>query len=395
MGAVVGALVIPRFPLACELAARPDLQGRPAAVMRDDGTVWASSPAAEMFGVGPDQPLREAVSRCPELVVLEGRPALYRAREEAILDALELTAFAVEPGGEGVAFADVDGLEGCYGSQEALAAALLACAPASLQPRLGIASGKFAALVAARQTGPGGVASVAPGEVERFLAAQPVAMLPVPEEMLRRLRLLGIGTLGALGALPRPALAAQFGPTGAEAWELALGRDRSPLRARRKVERVVEKLVFESPLASREALLVAAEQALGRALRQPAMTGRAIRQAVLRTETERGACWERTVTFKEALAERGRLWTALRTVLTEAQLPGPVSRLEVELAGLVAAQGRQLALPVGRRRLREQLEEALRQLKARYGYCPVGRVVEVEPWSRIPEQRLALIDFDP
>jgi DNA polymerase-4/protein ImuB len=49
---------------------------------------------------------------------------------------------------------------------------------------------------------------------------------------------------------------------------------------------------------------------------------------------------------------------------------------------------------VGRRRLREQLEDALRQLKARYGYCPVGRVVEVEPWSRIPEQRLALIDYD-
>jgi DNA polymerase-4/protein ImuB len=68
--------------------------------------------------------------------------------------------------------------------------------------------------------------------------------------------------------------------------------------------------------------------------------------------------------------------------------------LELELTGLVTAQGRQLALAVGRRRLREQLEDALRQLKARYGYCPVGRVVEVEPWSRIPEQRLALIDYD-
>ena len=41
-----------------------------------------------------------------------------------------------------------------------------------------------------------------------------------------------------------------------------------------------------------------------------------------------------------------------------------------------------------------RLEESLRQLKARYGYCPVGRVVEMEPWSRVPERRLALIDFD-
>ena len=387
--------MIPRFPLACELGARPDLTGRPSAVVREDGSVWACSAAAEMFGVGPEQPLREAMGRCPDLVVFEGRPALYRARSEAILDALEAIAFAVEPGVEGSAFADVDGLEGCYGSREALAAALLACAPAVLQPRLGIAPAKFPALVAARRAAPGGFLNVGEGQLADFLAGQPVGMLPVPEEVLRRLRLLGIETLGALSELPRAALAAQFGPAGALAWELARGEDRSPLQPRRKLERVVEELAFDSPLASREALLVAAEQALGRALRQPLLRGRAIRQAVLRTETERGACWERTVTFKEALAERSRLWTALRSVLAEAQLPGPVGRLEVELTGLVAAEGRQLALPVGRRRLREHLEEALRQLKARYGYCPVGRIVEVEPWSRIPERRLAIIDYDP
>jgi protein ImuB len=369
---VVGALVISRFPLACELAERTDLAGRPAVVARGDGTVWTSSPAAELFGVGPDQPLREAISRCPELAVLEGRPAVYRAQEEAIRGALEFTAFAVEEGLEGVWFVELGGLIGCYGSQEAMASAILDCAPAALSPRLGMAPGKFPALVAARRAPAGRFLDVEAGRVETFLAAQAVDVLPVPEEMIRRLRLLGIETLGALAALRRSALAAQFGPSGAHAWELAHGDDDSPVRPLQRPERVVEDIGFEAPLASR-----------------------AVRQAVLRAETERGAVWERTVTFKEALVERDRLWTALRTVLVEAQLPGPVSRLELELTGLVAAQGRQLALPVGRRRLREQLEEALRHLKARYGYCPVGRVVEVEPWSRIPEQRLALIDFDP
>jgi len=37
----------------------------------------------------------------------------------------------------------------------------------------------------------------------------------------------------------------------------------------------------------------------------------------------------------------------------------------------------------------------VRQLKARYGRSPVAQVVEVEPWSRIPERRHALIDYDP
>jgi DNA polymerase-4/protein ImuB len=89
------------------------------------------------------------------------------------------------------------------------------------------------------------------------------------------------------------------------------------------------------------------------------------------------------------------MWPAFRAVLDEAQFPGPLSELSIELRGLGQAMGQQLALPNARSTMRGRLEEGLRQLKARYGYCPVGRVVEVEPWNRIPERRLALIDFDP
>ena len=66
-----------------------------------------------------------------------------------------------------------------------------------------------------------------------------------------------------------------------------------------------------------------------------------------------------------------------------------------ESCSALDANGQQLALPDARSAMRERLEESLRQLKARYGYCPVGQVVEMEPWSRIPERRLGLIDFDP
>jgi DNA polymerase-4/protein ImuB len=38
---------------------------------------------------------------------------------------------------------------------------------------------------------------------------------------------------------------------------------------------------------------------------------------------------------------------------------------------------------------------AIHQLKHRYGESPLYHVVEVEPWSRIPERRHALISYDP
>jgi DNA polymerase-4/protein ImuB len=167
------------------------------------------------------------------------------------------------------------------------------------------------------------------------------------------------------------------------------------VRPRLKLERVVERVDFETPVANRQSLLVAAEQGLTRILRQPGMADRAARQLRVRATTERETYWERSFNFKEAMSERDRLWIVLRATLDEAQLPGPVSRLRLELVGLVPLSGRQISLPLMRRRVQEHLEEALRQLKVNYGYCPVGRIVEVEPWSRVPERRLALIDFDP
>ena len=85
----------------------------------------------------------------------------------------------------------------------------------------------------------------------------------------------------------------------------------------------------------------------------------------------------------------------LRCTLEASLPPRPVEEMEVTLSGLTGETGKQEGLFVAKGRRRAQLEEALRQLKARFGQSPVYHIVEVEPWSRIPERRLALIDYDP
>ena len=42
-----------------------------------------------------------------------------------------------------------------------------------------------------------------------------------------------------------------------------------------------------------------------------------------------------------------------------------------------------------------RLRDAIKELKLRLGHSPLYRVVEVDPWSRIPERRHALLSFDP
>ena len=41
------------------------------------------------------------------------------------------------------------------------------------------------------------------------------------------------------------------------------------------------------------------------------------------------------------------------------------------------------------------LRDAVKELRLRLGHSPLYRVVEVDPWSRIPERRHALLRFEP
>jgi len=62
---------------------------------------------------------------------------------------------------------------------------------------------------------------------------------------------------------------------------------------------------------------------------------------------------------------------------------------------LTRSEGRQLALvrPEGEE-LQTRLQEGLRQVRASAGSGAVATVVEVAPWSRIPEQRSLLVPRD-
>ena len=391
----VACLVIPRFPLACELAERPHLRGLPLALGGGDGgpRVLAASPEALRFGVRSGATLREAIALCPALVVLEPRPARYDVIWEDVSAALQRVSPIVQREQPGAAYIDLTGLDRLYG--DSLPPMLLDCAPIALEPRLGIAPGKFAALAAASAAGPGDAITIAAEEVTSFLAPRPIDLLPLDDETLRRMRLLGIDTLRALAALPSQAVQAQFGRAGTTAWGLARGVDGRPVLPDPYVERIIEALDFGPPLVSREAVLIALQTLLTRSLRQPRVQHRFVRAVAVSAVTERDRRWHRLLTLKEPTGDRDRIWLALRTIIDYADLPGAIATLRLELSGLTGEGGKQVQLFRERARRQEELEEMLRQLKARYGHCPVGRVVEVEPWSRVPERRMALVDFDP
>ncbi|HEU4759931.1 MAG TPA: DNA polymerase Y family protein, partial [Dehalococcoidia bacterium] len=205
--------------------------------------------------------------------------------------------------------------------------------------------------------------------------------------------------------LPLGAFQQQFGPEGRRCWELAAGSDPEPLVPRVKEETVVRRLQLPAPTVSLEAILTGFERlvhaAYGEAGRRPDggpgravwPSGRWVRKVIVRAALDGGGAWELPVPFREALADPKDAWFAVESALARRPPERPVEELEVELVGLSGESGKQVGMFEAKGRLWRQVEEALRQLQAGNGRSPIGKVVEVEPWSRIPERRAALLDL--
>jgi protein ImuB len=396
----VACVWIAQLPLRVEVLRHPAWDGRALVLGGAPGerkVVQLCSPEAEAAGVRPGLPLREVVPLCPEAIVLQPDPVRTAAVLEAVLTDLQRVSPLVEPGEDGYLFLDLRGLQALYGEFSVLQEAILAAVPPLLRPRLGFGVGKFAAAVAARMAAPGQARTVAAAGTRAFLAPLSVRHLLLLEpDVLQRLELLGLRTIGDLAALPFNAVQAEFGPSGAQAWRLAHGKDNEPVVARPFSASVQDGLRFDDPLGSVEAVMAAIDQLLAHTFSQPALQGRSVRQVRLRALLSDGTSWERLYTFKEALSTRdaGRRALASKLELPNGLPPAPIDELALELLGLGGEAVRQPGLFIARARQLAEIAEAARQLRARYGRVPLYHAVEVEPWSRIPERRWALVTCD-
>jgi nucleotidyltransferase/DNA polymerase involved in DNA repair len=398
----VACIWIAQLPLRVEVLRHPVWDGRPLVLGGAPGerkVVQLCSPEAEAAGIRPGLPLREVVPLCPEAIVLQPDPVRTAGVLESLLAALQQVSPAVEPApDDGYLFLDLRGLERLYGDLDRLEDTLRAAVPPLLRPRFGFGSGKFSAAVAARTVSSAGEALVVPAsETQVFLAPLSVRhLLMLDTDVLQRLELLGLRTIGDLAALPFSAVQAEFGPQGAHAWRLAHGKDTEPVVPRQVVVSVQAGLRFDDPLGSVEAVMAALDELLVDTFSQPALSGRAVRQVRLRALLSDGTSWERLYTFKESLSTRDTARRAIRSKLDlpNGLPPAPLDELALELLGLAGEAARQTGLFVARARQLAEIAEAARQLRARYGRLPLYHAIEVEPWSRIPERRWALVTCD-
>ena len=394
---MIACIVIPGFELRAALRARPGLELQPAALAPEPGKeplLGSVTAAAEAAGVKPGMRLGEALATCPSLVLVEEDPSAAEQAWEEILRRLEDAGIAPASDGLGCVYFDTKGVERLYGGVEAALRRALAAVGSAWDPRAGAAQRRFAALAAANVARPGQALVVADGaRAQEFLAPLPLGMLPLEDERREELDRLGVRTIGGLAGLPGAAVAERLGQDGRRAWGLARGEGARRVRGRRPPAELAETLAFPeavgNELTLRRALAVLIDRLLGR----PERADRFLRKLALSGRLAGGGSWRRTVTLRDPTTERPRLKAALGPKLAE--LPAPVTALTLEAVELTETTGQQLALvrPEGNE-LHERLGDGLRQVRASTGGGSVYSVVEIAPWSRLPERRALLVPRD-
>ena len=392
---MIACLSIPGFELKAALRRSPSLALRPTALAPEPGGEPLLGPvtaAAEAAGVLPGMRLGEALATCPRLVLVDRDPAAAEQAWEEIVRSLEDAGYAVEPAALGVAYFETRGVERLYGGLEPALRRALAAAGTAWDARIGAAGRRFAALAAASVAKPGQLLVVRDEEVGRFLAPLPLSLLPLERQRYEELEALGVRKLGQLAGLPGGAVAERLGPDGRRAWSLARGGAAARVRGRRPPAELAEALEFPEAVGNELTLRRAFGALVETVLARPERRDRFVRKAALSARLVGGGSWRRTLTLREPSADADRIRVALAPKLAE--LPEPVLELRVELVELTEPAGRQLELLAAGAEDRSRLSEGLRQVRASTGSGSVCTVVEVAPWSRIPETRALFVPRD-
>lgn len=241
---------VPCFYAEVERALAPEQRARPVIVggnPRKRGRVQSASSDALAAGVELGMPMLDALERCIGARVVRTDMKRYREMAGRLRAELRAEVERLEPAGLEAAFLDATGGER---AAEVVAAAVRQRLSTSLglASRVGIASVKFLARIAAAEAGPTGVLRVPVGREAEFLAPLAVSVLPgVGPKTLGRLHELGAKCVGDLRQIEVANLERALGNHGLRLLEFASGDDQQRVRAVRAPSSLSQETTFPEP----------------------------------------------------------------------------------------------------------------------------------------------------
>jgi DNA polymerase IV len=243
------------FYASVEERDNPQLKGTPLIVggAGARGVVAAASYAVRRFGVHSAMPMREALKRCPDAIVVSPRMSRYKEVSTVVFAIFHQFTPLVEGLSLDEAFLDVTASQRLLGTPEKIATDIRAriAAETGLTASVGIAPNKLIAKIASDLNKPNGMCRVGTDNMRQILDPLPIQKLfGVGPKTLPGVNAAGLYTFGDVRNATDTVLWKVFGKHGKLIRDRACGIDDRPVEANREEKSISAEETYDEDIRS-------------------------------------------------------------------------------------------------------------------------------------------------
>ena len=377
------------FYASVEMQRHPELRDTPLAVCGSQeerhGIVLTANYIAKPYGVKTGMAIWQAKQRCPQLVTLPPDMDEYIRISRYAREIYEDYTDQVEPFGLDENWLDVTGSVGLYGSPMTIAREISSRIKSELgiTASIGVANNKITAKLGSDYKKPDAITRIEQDNYKEIVYPLPVEdLLYVGPATSKKLRAIGIDTIGRLAECPEDVLQRRLGKMGLVLSMFAKGRDVSPVQKTDHIPNV--KSVGNSATTPRDLvsegdvqlmLLLLAESVCSR-MRE--LASRCTVVEIYARDTELRSMLRQRKLPAPSCSSQELAEVGLELFRRNYHWERPIRSIGLRGAGLVEAVGTvQMSLYAEdqRRDKWERIARAVDHLRQRYGYMSVRRAL--------------------
>ena len=247
------------FFVSVEVLLNPALKGKPVIVggSAERGVVSTCSYEARKFGVKSAMPMKTAMQRCPQAIVVQGAYANYAHYSVMVTNVIANRAPLFEKASIDEFYIDLTGMDKYDDPfQWTIRLRDEIIQTTGLPISFGLAGNKMVAKIATDMAKPNGYIQVPPGKEKEFLAPLLVSRISgVGEHTLQILESMGVHTIQQLSQTSRSLLIHRLGKMGESLHEKAQGIHTSPVQPFHEAKSVSSEHTFDENITDTEALI--------------------------------------------------------------------------------------------------------------------------------------------
>ena len=377
------------FYASVEMQRHPELRDKPLAVCGSQeerhGIVLTANYLAKPYGVKTGMAIWQARQRCPNLVILPPDMNEYIRFSRMAREIYEDYTDQIEPFGLDESWLDVTGSVGLFGDPMSIAREISGRIKFELgiTASIGVSDNKITAKLGSDYKKPDAITRIEADNYKEIAYPLPVEdLLYVGPATSRKLRAIGISTIGRLAECPVDVLVRRLGKMGAVLHTFANGRDVSPVQKSDHVPNI--KSVGNSATTPRDLeteadvklmLYLLAESVCAR-MRE--LVSRCTVVEIYVRDTQLNSIVRQRKLQAPSCSSQELAETGLDIFRRNYRWDRPVRSIGLRGAGLVEAQGTvQLSLYTEdqKRDKWERIDTAVDHLRQRYGYMSVRRAL--------------------